>query len=219
MIGKLFGVVDDIERDHAIIRAGHIGYIVYLGTTDLSQLSYGQEVELMITTQVREGEITLYGFTSKAQQQCFHYLTSVQGVGAKAGLAILSASSCEQIILAIIAGDNSLFLRVSGIGPKLATRIISELQHKKELINYFNSTQLERTVRIETKNPTLSKPSFAQPVAATNIDNITDATSALVNLGFSRSEALAAIHKIEERETAPVDHIIKEALTKLGSGR
>ena len=128
MIAKLKGRVDSLGDGEVVIDVNGVGYLVFAPTRTLSNLTVGEAATLTIDTHVREDHIHLYGFTNTADRESFRTLMTVQGVGAKVGLAILSVLSGDEIARAIAAQDTAPFRRVSGVGPKLATRIVAELK-------------------------------------------------------------------------------------------
>ncbi len=208
MIGKLSGIIDSFGTAYLILDVNGVGYVVHASTRTLSQVGQkGDAVALLIETHVREDAIQLYGFQSAAEQDWFRLLTSVQGVGAKAGLAILSVCPPEQLSLAIAAQDKAILTRADGVGPKLATRILTELKDK--------SVSLGGDV---IKPVDFAAPSSA-PEIIPGIDE--DAVSALVNLGYARSDAFAAVArakgKANDNDQDKLDTIIRLALKELSA--
>ena len=134
MIGKLTGYLDGMGDGFIYLNVRGVGYRVFCSTKTMSSLNKEEEVSLFIETQVREDHIHLFGFLSASEQEIFNTLTGVQGVGAKVGMAILSSLGLNEISMAVATGDNKAFTRVSGIGPKLATRIVTELKGKSGLL-------------------------------------------------------------------------------------
>jgi Holliday junction DNA helicase RuvA len=201
MIGKLKGLVDCIEKDYAIIDVGGVGYKVLCSIKTIATLTkqMGNKIELFIETLVREDQISLLGFCSKEEQDCFMQLTTVQGVGAKLALTILGALSPEKIALALASQDNKAFAGISGVGPKLTNRILTELKDKHfHFANDFASTI--------TKSDT---------IANSNIQE--DAISALVNLGINKSDAYASVNKfLLEKPDITISELIRSALKRLG---
>ncbi len=130
MIARLKGLVDHISADALIVDVNGVGYLVQASTRTLSALSVGQKVVLHIETQVREDAITLFGFATEADLAAFRALTTVQGVGGRVGLNILSVLSPDQVAHAVAAGDAASLARANGVGPKLAARIANELKGK-----------------------------------------------------------------------------------------
>ena len=200
MIGKLRGRVDEILDDAVLIDVGGVGYHCYSSARTLASLSPGTQVTLIIETHVREDHIHLYGFSDVAERDWFRLLLIVQGVGNKIALAILSAYAPEKLAHAIVAKDNAAFRAVSGIGPKLAERIVTELKDKV--------TKLPASNIVPIASGKKSK-------AASQGNMTEDVISALVNLGYSRSEAYGAALKAQSDGKAGLDQLIKRGLKEL----
>jgi Holliday junction DNA helicase RuvA len=177
MIAKLAGVIDQIGPEAAVIDVGGVGYLAFCSTRTISRLpTVGSTASLLIETHVREDHIHLYGFIDTAERDWFRRLTTVQGVGARLALAILSAVAPEQLGLAILAQDKASLTRADGVGARLATRIVNELRDK------VGGVVTETTPAV----PITPAPDADGGPAA-------DAVSALVNLGYRRTEAFGAI--------------------------
>ena len=193
MIAKLKGTVDTIGEEYCIIDVGGVGYMVFASTKTLGKLNKGAAAALLIETVVREDSITLYGFADAWEKEWFNTLTRVQGVGAKVCLSILSVLAPGQLAQAVSAQDKASFTRASGVGPKLAARIVTELKDKIVTIPITDSLK-----EIEM-NPTQETESYEDSVAALNAgedpSKLEDAISALVNLGYQRLEAYKAVNK------------------------
>ena len=203
MIGKLTGIIDTIQSNTVLLDVNGVGYIVFASSRTLSRIGgRGDKCSLMIETHVREDHIHLYGFADAVEQEWFGILTKVQGVGAKVGLAILSVASPNDMALAIAAQDKAVFARADGVGPKLATRIVTELKDK-------------------TANMDLSSSKGNRVHATSNEDdnNTNEALSALVNLGYGRSEAMVAINRALQNmpEDADLGALIKQGLKELSA--
>ena len=131
MIAKLAGIVDQIGEDGAVVDVGGVGYLAFCSTRTIGRLPRaGAPVRLLIETHVREDHIHLYGFIDAAERDWFRLLTTVQGVGARLALAVLSAVTPEELSLAIFAQDRTVPARAEGVGPRLAARIVNELKDK-----------------------------------------------------------------------------------------
>ncbi|MGA8382806.1 MAG: Holliday junction branch migration protein RuvA, partial [Stellaceae bacterium] len=129
MIAKLAGIVDQIGEDGAVVDVGGVGYLAFCSTRTIGRLPRaGAPVRLLIETHVREDHIHLYGFIDAAERDWFRLLTTVQGVGARLALAVLSAVTPEELSLAIFAQDRTVPARAEGVGPRLAARIVNELK-------------------------------------------------------------------------------------------
>lgn len=166
MIGKLTGKVDLLLDDRLIIDVSGVGYVVYCSGKTLAKLQPGSMTSLIIETHVREDHIHLYGFAGSEERDTFLMLQSVKGVGTKMALVILGSMSPEGIKIALSKRDTAAFNNVSGIGKKLAERIITELKDKFTSIG-----------------------SITDDIAADNSGTSNDAISALVSLGISRIDA------------------------------
>ena len=175
MIASLAGIVERIAADNAVIDVNGVGYLVFASARTLGRLpARGEPARLHIETHVREDHIHLYGFAEESERDWFRLLTTVQGVGAKTALAILGALPPEALATAVMAQDKAALTRADGVGPKLAQRILNELRDK--------------VGGIALGPAALQGASAEAPAAATQ-----DAVSALVNLGYPRSDAFAAV--------------------------
>jgi Holliday junction DNA helicase RuvA len=203
MIAKLTGILDHIGPEGAVIDVGGVGYLVFASTRTLGQLpSPGGAARLLIETHVREDHIHLYGFVDAAERDWFRLLTTVQGVGARLALAILSAVAPTDLTLAIVAQDKAMLARAEGVGPKLAARIANELRDK------VGGLALAAT------NAAVPAPPASEPGVTG------DAVSALVNLGYRRAEAFGAVAAASRRlgGEAKVDALIRAGLQELAQG-
>jgi holliday junction DNA helicase RuvA len=178
MIGKLKGVVDSFGEDWVILDVHGVGYVVSCSVRTLQNLPRpGEAAALAIETQVREDSIRLFGFLQEAEREWFRLLQSVQGVGAKVALAILSILSPDELSGAIAMQDKAMVSRAPGVGPKLAARIVAELKDKAPA---FGSVDVA-AARIAGSD------AAAEPGA------VQDAISALCNLGYARPQAAVAV--------------------------
>jgi Holliday junction DNA helicase RuvA len=205
MIGKLKGLVDSYGDDFVIIDVGGVGYVVQCSTRTLQALPQaGEAVALAIETQVREDAIRLFGFTSDAERDWFRLLQSVQGVGAKVALAILSILKPGELATAIATNDKAMIGRAPGVGPKLAARIAAELKDKAPA---FGSV-----------DPAVAK--LAGDVEDRKVQGpVRDAISALTNLGYGQPQAAAAIAAAVKAlgEGAEAGALIRRGLKELAS--
>ena len=193
MIARLNGILTETTVDSAVIDVAGVGYLVYLSAKTLASLGpVGGAVLLMTELQVREDAWTLFGFGSASERDSFRALTSVQGVGGRLALAILSALAPDELSRAVANGDKAIISRANGVGPKLAARIANELQGKLGIAPLSSSS----TIRPES-------------AAA-------DALSALANLGFKPAEASAAVASAEDElgSGASLDALVRLALRK-----
>ncbi len=212
MFAKLTGTIDTIFNDSLILDVNGVGYHVYASAKTLAAIGdRGGKASLLIETHVREDHIHLYGFASASEQAWFKLLTSVQGVGAKSGLAILSSCPPDRLLMAIAAQDVSLLRQADGVGPKLAARIATELKDKVQSMSQAPVAPLK---------PKIGKATAPEEaVSNTSIDS--DAVSVLVNLGYGRTEAFSAVMQVRQKSNdnpAPkLDELIKLALKELAS--
>jgi Holliday junction DNA helicase RuvA len=203
MIAKLTGTVDTVASDAAVIDVGGVGYLAFCSTRTLGRLPpIGGAVRLLVETHVREDHIHLYGFIDAAERDWFRLLTTVQGVGARLALAILSAVAPEALVLAIVAQDKAMLARADGVGPRLAARIANELRDK---VNGLGEALH-------------AAPSIGGPPAPAGNNVIADAVSALENLKIGRAEAYGAVTAAARRlgDSAAVETLITAGLQELG---
>jgi holliday junction DNA helicase RuvA len=205
MIAKLRGQVDKAGDGYVIIDVQGIGYMVFCSNRTLNMLvGVTGEVSVVIETHVREDHIHLYGFADEVEQACFKLLITVQGVGAKVCLGILSALDPDRLVQAITACDQKAITNAPGVGHKLATRIVTELKDK-----------------ITNIAPDFSLTPVPGGVHSKNNENqsLDDAVSALVNLGYGRSDAFRAVRQVAGTITdnTSVELLIKEGLSELSA--
>ena len=202
MIAKLAGTIDSLGPEGAVLDVGGVGYLAFCSTRTLGRLPPpGGPVRLLIETHVREDHIHLYGFIDAAERDWFRLLTTVQGVGARLALAILSAVTPEALLLAIVAQDKAVLAQADGVGPRLAARIANELRDKVSGLGEALHAA-----------PRVGAP---PPVAG---DAIADAVSALENLKIGRAEAYGAVTAAARRlgDGAAVETLITAGLQELG---
>jgi holliday junction DNA helicase RuvA len=201
MIGKLRGIIDYINEDSLIIDVNGVGYVVFVTSTIASQAVAGNAISLFIETHVREDHIHLYGFESRAQQDMFLTLIKVQGVGARMSLNILSVFDAEQVSKIILAEDKVSLTRVSGVGKRIAERIVTELKNK-----------------LPSLSAILSDSSVTQRHAAPLASSaLSDAVSALEHLGYARVHAMQAAQAAIKDGADTLDAIIPLALQHLAT--
>jgi Holliday junction DNA helicase RuvA len=198
VIAKLSGVVDATGEGWAIIDVGGVGYLVFCSGRTLAHLSAGAPVRLWVETLMREDAIQLYGFGDVTEREWFRLLNTVQGVGAKAALAVLSVLAPEQLALAIAANNRGAITMAAGVGPRLAGRIISELK--------------ERALPSTPAMPLPGRTATALPES-----DLGDAVTALVQLGFRPSEAMSAVADAAGRlgADAGLEALIRDGLALL----
>ena len=205
MIGSLTGLVDHAGKDEAVIDVGGVGYLGFASARTLDALPpAGSSVRLMIETHVREDHIHLYGFGDRQERDWFRLLTTVQGVGARVALALLSVLTPDALATAIAAQDRAAIAQAEGIGPKLAARILNELKDKAGVIGGDPLAGDIAGVRLPAGT--------GAPQGATD-----EAVSALVNLGYGRSEAFVAVSRAagDAGDDATVEQLIPLALKDL----
>lgn len=194
MIARLTGTLAETAADSAVIDVGGVGYQVHLSGRTLDALGpVGGEVLILTELQVREDAWTLFGFGSAVERESFRALTSVQGVGGRLALAILSVLSPDELARAVSQGDKAMIGRANGVGPKLAARIANELQGK-----------------LGGGGLAPSGPAPSRGTAAA------DALSALANLGFKPADASAAVNAAQDElgAEAGLDALVRLALKK-----
>ncbi len=206
MIGKLSGIIDSFADGHLILDVGGVGYLVHASRRTLGRIGQkGDPASLLIETQVREDAITLYGFADAAEQQWFKLLTSVQGVGAKAGLAILAVCPADKLPMIIASQDQNAIRQADGVGPKLAVRIVTELKDKAGSLAMGQGAAA----------PVSYKDIAAGNEEAGSVDQ--DAVSALINLGYPRAQAFQAVMAAKARANDNLQDIIRAALKELSA--
>lgn len=208
MISRLRGFIDSITEDKCVIDVNGVGYLVFLSQKTaslLKQFPREKETSLTIETVVKEDAIELYGFASEIEKIWFLELTKVQGVGAKMGQKILSALTIEDLAKALISSDEKTFSKISGIGPKLASRLTTELKDspKKLGINFgFDVKKSENSAKFSSNQ-----------IAS-------DALSALENLGYKRHDCLRVIEFCyEQNEKITLENLITSSLRELSKNK
>jgi Holliday junction DNA helicase RuvA len=197
MIAQLTGRNDQLAEGSCIVDVNGVGYLVHASTRTLAALPPPPTpARLLIETHVREDAILLYGFAEAAERDWFRLLTTVQGVGAKVALSVLSSLSPRDLVSVIAAGDRASLTRAPGVGTKLAVRLLTELRDKAGMM---------------PTSPGFAASPLRQPGVAE------DALSALVNLGYRRPEAQPAVARVIDRlgDGAPLDAVIRDALREL----
>jgi Holliday junction DNA helicase RuvA len=193
MIARLKGTLLETAADTAVIDVGGVGYQVLASSRTLEAIGpLGGDVTLLTELQVREDAWTLFGFGSAVERDSFRALTSVQGVGGRLALAILSVLSPDELARAVSQGDKAMIGRANGVGPKLAARIANELQGK------------------------LGVPGLAGTAPMPRAGAAADALSALANLGFKPADASAAVNAAQDElgADAGLDALVRLALRK-----
>ncbi|MCL1987886.1 MAG: Holliday junction branch migration protein RuvA [Firmicutes bacterium] len=195
MIAYIKGTIEQIEDQHVVIESMGVGYLIYASAVTINRLpALGQTALLHTYMQVKQDDISLFGFLTQDELKLFRLLISVSGVGVKAGMAVLAYMSPEQAVTAITTKDDIAFTKVSGIGKKVAQRITLELQDKIQKLDLVNlATDTSSALSTTDKQ---------------------DAIEALLALGYSRSESLKAVLAVAQEDMS-TEQIIKLALRKL----
>ncbi|MDP9195338.1 MAG: Holliday junction branch migration protein RuvA [Pseudomonadota bacterium] len=205
MFARLKGIIDSIDLDRLVLDVNGVGYLVLCSGRTLRQAGReGEALALHIETHVREDAIILYGFADVDERDWFRLLTTVQGVGPKVGLALLTALPPDQLGQVIAAQDAKTLTQADGVGPKLANRIISELKDK--------------VAGLVFAAPATGKGKAGSAAAPPSAGAAGEAVSALVNLGYKRTEAFVAVSAAMGRlgSDAAVQTLIREGLKELG---
>lgn len=200
MIAKLKGLLDSQGEGWAVVDVGGVGYLLFASSRTLGRLPRpGEAVSLLVETHVREDHIHLYGFADAAERDWFRLLLTVQGIGSKVALALLSAFSPDDLARAIAAGDKTMLARAQGVGARLAGRLAQELKDKAAALSFPVSGQ-------------------GGAVLAAADGPLHDALSALINLGYRRVEAHAALLAVQAElgEGAATPALLRAALKELG---
>ena len=202
MIYCLTGKIIKKTLNAVVLSCGGVGYFAQCPASVAGALpGVGKDATIYTVMSVTENDVSLYGFATEEQQACFEMLTAVSGVGPKVGLAILSVMEPDRVALAISAGDHKAFKAASGVGPKLAQRIVLELKDKVAK-GFVEGINLEDVAGAAADTPAAQG---GQAIAA------------LVSLGYSQSEAALAVSKIDA--SLPVEEIIKLALRGMAGRR
>lgn len=197
MIGKLSGLVDSIAEDHLILDVGGVGYVVHCPVSTLGRLSEGAAASLMIETRITDDTIKLYGFFSAAEREWFRLLQTVQNVGARVALSVLSTLAPRELEKALALSDKAAIGRAPGVGPKLALRIVTELKDKAPAMMLRGGETAEAVAAI-------TAPRGASA----------DAAAALIKLGYAQGQAAEMVARAGQAlgDAAPADALIREAL-------
>ena len=179
MIGKLKGLIESYGQDSVILDVNGVGYEVHCSARTLQELpGIGQPAALSIETHVREDQIRLFGFVTEIEREWFRLLQTVQGVGAKVALAVLTTLKPSELASAIAMRDKAMVARAPGVGPKVAERIVTELKDKAPAYTNVDPALVRLSGALDDKRAPAP---------------VTDAVSALVNLGYAQAQAAAAI--------------------------
>ncbi|MBQ8318211.1 MAG: Holliday junction branch migration protein RuvA [Lachnospiraceae bacterium] len=200
MFSYIKGKIEDIDIDYIVVDNSGIGFKIMTSANVISKVSLHEDRTVYTYMNVREDDISLYGFLSKDEINVFKLLISVSGIGPKAGLAIMSALTVDEIRMAIIAGDHKAIAKANGVGPKIAQRVVVELKDKFKLEDVFG----------------IDEESSGDLSDNTGDDIISDAVLALNALGYSESEALRVVKKTAVGNTySTVEELIKASLKNI----
>lgn len=198
MLAYIKGTLEEIQDDSVIVDNHGMGYRIFTSGMDLGRMpALGEKVTLHLHMNIREDDISLYGFLNKEALRLFQLLISVSGVGPKVALAVLSALTVNDIQMAVISGDAKALTKANGVGTKGAQRIIIELKDKLSL-----DSLLEEDVQESTGVPL-------------DTDVVTTTAMALTSLGYSQLEATQAIRRVEHADGMTEEELLKAALRKL----
>lgn len=198
MYSYIKGELAEINMDHIVVETGGIGYMIYVPVNTFSFLpSIGEQMRVYTYLYIREDAMILYGFLSKDDLEMFKLLITVNGIGPKGGLAVLSTLSSDDLRFAILSGDSKAIAKAPGVGAKTAQRVILDLKDKVTLEDAFEK-KLEHTAD-EGKSS-----------SASSVKN--DAILALTALGYSSTESMKAVSKVEIIENMDVEDVLKGAL-------
>ncbi len=209
MITKLTGVIDSIGTNYLVVDVNGVGYLVHASSRTLGRIGgRGSPVSVLTDMQVREDDISLYGFCDQEERDWYRLLCTVQGVGSKVALSILSSAPIERLGLAIASEDRAVVQQADGVGPKLATRIVTELKEKAAKM------ALSGPVAGGDKKPSVKVAGIVHEKSVSS-----DAVSALINLGYGRSEAFAAVASAMKDlgDSAKVGDVIRVSLKELSA--
>ena len=197
MIASLSGILKSISKSEIVLEVNGVGYLLKVSSKVISSLDdVGSKLSMFTDLQVKDDKIIMYGFFNQIDQTVFKLLQSVQGVGPKAALSILSALTVEELILAISSGDKAMISRAEGVGSKVAGRIATELLEKVSNLNLINIHQNIKMIDSSQENLDL-----VNEANLTDTQIVEDTISALVNLGYTRSEVFSIVMKIKKEFT------------------
>ena len=196
MIASLTGILTSIGKSEIIVEVNGVGYLLNVTSKLISTLGeIGSTLSVFTDLQIKDDKILMYGFTTVADQDFFRMLQTVQGIGPKAALSILSALSINELILAISSGDKAMISRAEGVGPKVAARVTSELSEKVSNMQLIlGKKDISNTYKESNTNSL--KYNFTN-VEEQFLDVVEDSISALVNLGYTRSEVFSVVMNIK----------------------
>ena len=203
MFSYIKGTLEEYWEDTIVVESGGIGWNIHVPLSVLDRLPHvGEQIKVYTSFQVKEDSMTLYGFFSRQDLKMFNQLLGVTGIGPKAALGILSSLSPDDLRMAIIAEDSKAIAKAPGIGPKTAKRVILDLKDK---------ISIEDTLR----GGEAAEPAVAGGMDASEKGKKQEAVEALTALGYSASEAAAAVRKVKTDDDTTVEAILKDALKNM----
>ena len=224
MIASLSGKLTLIGKSEIVLEVNGVGYLLNVSSKLITSLDeIGSELTLFTDLQIRDDKIVIYGFASSKDQNIFKLLQTVQGVGPRAALSILSTLNVDELILAISSGDKVMISRADGVGPKVAGRITTELVEKVSSLNnsLFNNS-ISKNIPVTLQEKLNNNKDNASSDLSVEVEDI---ISALVNLGYSRSEVFSVVMKIKKdfslnnkNKNFTVSQIVPIALKELSGG-
>ncbi len=204
MIAYVNGIVDDIREDNVVLDVGGIGYNIRISADTASRLpSVGEPVKLYTYTSVREDAFWLYGFLSRNDLEIFKQLITVNGIGPKGGLAILSVMDADDLRFAVLSGDAKAIAKAPGIGAKTAQRVILDLKDKMEYDDAYFNREIAQTKATSTG------------VGSIDLPQKKEAIEALISLGYGQTETMKAVNSIDGIEDMDAGAVLKAALKKM----
>ena len=194
MFAYIKGTVTEIGTDEIIVETGGIGFSVFTSSQDSARLTKNQQATIYTHLNVREDDMSLFGFLTKEERSVFRMLINISGVGPKSALSILSCLSVDELRMAVLSDDYKAIAKANGIGPKTAQRLVIELADKFHL------------------EDVLGEYDEASPATSAPEDIVSETAMALSSLGYSNVEALRAIKKVPDSESMTVEQLLKAAL-------
>lgn len=215
MIGHLAGRIEYRADDHVLLSVGGVGYMIYVSDRTLAALPRAGEAAALFTDLlVREDLLQLFGFPTLVEKEWHRLLMSVQGIGAKASMAILGTLGADGVSRAIALGDWNAVKAAPGVGPKIAQRVVNELKDKAPAVMAMGAGPVAEVLEAGTTSEVLETPSVAPPAAAAP-GGQADALSALQNLGYAPGEAAAAVAQAAQDGASDTQTLIRAALKRL----
>ena len=197
MIASLTGNLASIGKSEIILEVNGVGYLLNVSSKLVSSLGeIGSKLSVFTDLQIKDDKILMYGFATSNEQSFFRLLQSVQGIGPKAALSILSALTINELILAITSGDKAMISRAEGVGPKVAARVTAELSEKVSNM-HLNFGNNDISKNSQEKNSNVLKSNFLNEEDQF-FDVVEDTISALINLGYTRSEVFSVVMAIKK---------------------